>query len=317
MIPKDRIKTALELKEPDDIIPHFEMNFQLCKEEFGVDHPEREEVLKVSGKEKEQLIRRDVELYIRVAERFNWSAVPLWRNYDKNVIFTAAKMVREMVGDKYLIVSFNGGGTYGIPDGADFEEFTFSLHDRPDDLHKEAKKRTETEILWCKRMIEAGVELIILNEDYCFNSGPYISPKMFSEFVTPYLCRVVEELKTAGAYVMIHTDGNIMPIIDQLLEAKPHALQSLDPMAGVDIAEVKTRYGDRVCLMGNVNCSLLQTGTKEEIMENARYAIQNAAPGGGYIFSSSNVIFKGMPLENYYYMLEALEKYGKSSMTVR
>jgi len=311
MKPKDRIKAALELKEPDDIVPHFEMNFQLCKEEFGVDHPKREKIFNASEAKKERLISQDVELYVRVAERFNWSAIPLWRYYTDEAIFIAAKLARKMVGDKYLIASFNAGGTYGIPDGKDFEKFTFSLYDNPKGLHEQAKKRIKKEILWCKRMIDAGIELIILNEDYCYNSGPYISPKMFSEFVTPYLCEVVRKLKEAGAYVMIHTDGNIMPVIDQLLEAEPHALQSLDPMAGVDIAEVKRLYGDRVCLMGNVNCSLLQEGTKDEIIKNSRYAIQNAGHGGGYIFSSSNVIFEGMPLKNYYYMLEALEKYGR------
>jgi len=314
MKPKDRIIAALELKEPDDMVPHFEMNFQLCFEEFGIDHPERGEIFKASLSQKEKLICQDVELYIRVAERFNWSAIPLWRYYSNEAVFMAAKVARKMVGDKYLIASFNSGGTYGIPERNSFEEFTFALYDKPDDLHRQAKKRIEKEVLWCKRMIDAGIELIVLNEDYCYNSGPYISPKMFEEFVTPYLCWVVKELKEAGAHVMIHTDGNIMPIIDQLLEAKPHALQSLDPMAGVDIAEVKRLYGDQVCLMGNVNCSLLQEGTKDEIMENSRYAIQNAGPGGGYIFSSSNVIFKGMPLEHYYYMLEALEKYGKYPM---
>ena len=68
-----------------------------------------------------------------------------------------------------------------------------------------------------------------------------------------------------GFYAIKHTDGNIMPILDQLVQAGPHALHSLDPQGGVDIAEVKRLYGDRVCLIGNVNCGLLDTGTDEEV----------------------------------------------------
>jgi uroporphyrinogen decarboxylase len=70
-------------------------------------------------------------------------------------------------------------------------------------------------------------------------------------------------------------------------------------MAGVDIAEVKRLYGNKVCLIGNVNCALLQTGTREEIIANAKYSIDHGKPNGGYIFSTSNVAFKGMPLESY------------------
>jgi uroporphyrinogen decarboxylase len=67
----------------------------------------------------------------------------------------------------------------------------------------------------------------------------------------------------------------------------------------VDIAEVKSKYGDKVCLIGNVNCGLMQTGTDEEVAESARYALRHGMPGYGYIFSTSNTIYSGMPLERY------------------
>ena len=102
-----------------------------------------------------------------------------------------------------------------------------------------------------------------------------------------------------GAYTIKHTDGNIMPIIDQLVDAGPHALHSLDPMAGVDIKEVKQKYGDRVALCGNVHCAHLQTGTEQQIRDSAEYCLKWGKPGGGYIFCTSNCVFRGMPLDNY------------------
>ena len=68
----------------------------------------------------------------------------------------------------------------------------------------------------------------------------------------------------------------------------------------MDIAEVKRLAGDRLCLMGNVNCGLLQTGTDEEVIASARYALRPGMPGGGYIFSTSNCVFTGMDLERYH-----------------
>jgi len=149
-----------------------------------------------------------------------------------------------------------------------------------------------------------------LCSDYCFNSGPFLSPTQFAEFVTPYLATLVQGYRQMGFYVIKHTDGNIMPIIDQLVQCQPHALHSLDPQAGVDIAKVKRLYGRQVCLIGNVNCGLLQTGTKEEIAESVRYALRHGMPGGGYIFSTSNCVYTGMPLQSYDLMMSIWEAEG-------
>ena len=107
-----------------------------------------------------------------------------------------------------------------------------------------------------------------------------------------------------GHYAIKHTDGDIMPILDQLVSTRPHAIHSLDPMAGVDIAKLKKMIGNKVALIGNVNCALLQTGTLEEIRESALYCLTHGKPGGGYIYSTSNVPFRGLPLERYLYILD-------------
>ena len=120
-----------------------------------------------------------------------------------------------------------------------------------------------------------------------------------TEFVTPYIIRLVAGYSKIGLYVIKHTDGNIMPILDDLLACNPHALHSLDPQGGVDMAEMVRIAGKRVCLIGNVNCGLLDTGTEEECVESARYAIKHGLTAPGYIFSTSNCIYTGMRLERY------------------
>ena len=121
---------------------------------------------------------------------------------------------------------------------------------------------------------------------------------------------LIQGYRDLGFYTIKHTDGNIMPILDQLVQANPHALHSLDPQAGVDIAEVKRLYGDRLCLIGNVNCGLLDTGTEEECVASARYCLQHGMPGGGYIFSTSNCVYTGMRLSRYELIHEVWRKEG-------
>lgn len=101
-----------------------------------------------------------------------------------------------------------------------------------------------------------------------------------------------------------------MPILDQLVQAGPHALHSLDPQGGVDIAEVKRLFGKDICLIGNVNCGLMDSGTDEEVRESARYALKHGMPGGGYIFSTSNCIYTGMKLSRYELILDVLRQEG-------
>ena len=89
---------------------------------------------------------------------------------------------------------------------------------------------------------------------------------------------------------------------------EPHALHSIDPMAGVDIKEVKTLIGDKICLCGNVHCAAMQTGTDEEVIASAEYCMTHGKPGGGYIFCTSNVPFKGLPHERYQMILDVWKR---------
>ncbi|MBN1247277.1 MAG: hypothetical protein JXC32_06435, partial [Anaerolineae bacterium] len=103
---------------------------------------------------------------------------------------------------------------------------------------------------------------------------------------------------------------NIMPILDQLIETNPHALHSLDPQGGVDIAEVKRICGDHITLIGNVNCGLMDTGTDEEVVGSAHYALSRGMPGGRYIFSTSNCVYTGMQLARYELILDVWRREG-------
>tara|TARA_B100001123_G_scaffold431728_1_gene553600 strand:- start:1148 stop:1630 length:483 start_codon:yes stop_codon:yes gene_type:complete len=152
-----------------------------------------------------------------------------------------------------------------------------------------------------------GLDGFALCADYCFNTGTFIPPEWFGEFVTPYLARLGCGYRSQDFYVIKHTGGNIMPILEQLAESSPHAL---DPQGDVDIAEVKRLVGDRVCLIGNVNCRLLDSGSDDECIESAKCALEKGMPSGGYIFSTSNCIYTGMRLVRYNLILDVWRRHG-------
>jgi len=315
MTPRERFIAALERQPLTGRVPHFELVFFLTMEAFGRVHPSQRSYGQWDQMEEKerQLHRNDqADLYIKTAERYEHSAIFLHPNpgHVEDELYRLIDAVREKSGDKYFLM-MHGDATYGIPGGNTMEAFALQLADEPEKLKAQAEERVNNSLAFGERMAaHGGLDGWALCSDYCLNTGPFLSPGQFSEFVTPYLAKLIKGYRDQGYYVIKHTDGNIMPILDQLVQANPHALHSIDPQAGVDIAEVKRLYGDKVCLIGNVNCGALDTGTDEECVESARYCLKHGMPGGGYIFSTSNCIYTGMRLARYELMLDVWRKEG-------
>lgn len=300
---RERAKLALELKKPD-YVPHFEIDFQETEKHFegrtffGIEgEPDR------TGLSFKDMNEHNAKLRVDIAKKFEHSIIVssfVQGNSGKTYFEESEAQIlklRELVGSDLLVL---GGGdpTFEIP-GSDMCEFVTRLYEEPDKMKSIAQERVDHSLENFHKLKKAGAEGFVLWSDYAFNQGPFLSPDMFAEFITPYLKQTIDEIRSMGCYAIKHTDGNLMPIIDQIIDCKPHALHSIDPMAGMDIKEMKEKYGDKVCLIGNVHCAYMQSGTKEQIMESAHYALEYGKPNGGYIFSTSNVVFKGMPIESY------------------
>jgi uroporphyrinogen decarboxylase len=192
--------------------------------------------------------------------------------------------------------------TFSIPEGSTMMAFTEQMYEQPEKLKQEAERRLRDNIAFAEGLQRQGglLDGFALCSDYCFNVNPFFSRDMFAEFISPYLSRAIAAYHSMGYTVIKHTDGNIMPIIDMLVECGPDALHSLDPQGGVDLARVSREYGDRVALIGNVNCGLLQTGTEEACAADVRRALREGMRrGSGYVFSTSNCAYTGLALERY------------------
>ena len=80
----------------------------------------------------------------------------------------------------------------------------------------------------------------------------------------------------------------------------------------VDIYEMKKRYGDRLCLIGNIElATVLATGTPQDVIEDTKMHLRRLAPGGGYCLGSSNSVTSDVPIENYRAMIDTVMEFGK------
>lgn len=301
MTGKERFLKTLRFEMPDRP-PHFEAMFELEREAFGLQFPDRNDW----GTDRDRKIATCVEIYQRIVERYQWDALAVYWPWGDPAGVRAAKRA---FGEQIAIGGIVGAGLWCIDQIDDWEQFATNLAERRDLIHAEAERRCQDACGRIDRLVDAGADFIYLPHDVAGNGGTFCSPADFREIVTPYLARLVARVKQRGALAFFHSDGNLMTVLDQILACEPHALQSLDPMAGMDLAVVKSRTHGRMALMGNVQCNLLQDGPREAIRRSARYCLEHGSPGGGYIFSTSNTIFPGMPLENYEYMLEVFREF--------
>ena len=313
MKPRERFIAALERRPLTGRVPHFELVFFLTMEAFGKVHPSHRNYrqwFQMTEGERE-LHRRDMaDVFIATAVRYEHSAIFLHHPLnDLDEYQRLIDVVRDRTGDGFFLMK-HGDATYGIPNGETMMEWSAWLYEKPEEVKAEAQRRVDEALESALKLRGKGLDGFALCSDYCFNSGPFLRPEVFDWVVVPYLKQLIAGYREMGFYVIKHTDGNIMPILDQLVDCRPHALHSLDPQGGIDIQEVKALYGDQICLCGNVNCGLIDTGTQEEYLESTRYALTHGMPGGGYIFCTSNCVYTGMKLDRYDKILDVWREMG-------
>jgi len=192
-----------------------------------------------------------------------------------------------------------------------YENLLMAIAAEPELVSALVTMSVDVNLAMAKEAASRGAKIVYTGDDYAGDSGPLMSPGHFRELFYPGLCRVIRGFKELGLKVIKHTDGMIWPLMDMILDSGIDCLDPIDPIAGMDLGEVKRKIGSRVALKGNVDCAHLMTlGSPAEVAEATRKALQAGMPGGGFILSSSNSIHSAVKPGNYRAMLETLKQYG-------
>lgn len=304
MTHKERFAKALRREKIEGHVPQFELVFFLTMEAFGKVHPSHRyysQWNQMSELEKELQMDDMAQLYIDTAKKYDHDAIFVHPNPgDIDNVKRLLTAIREKTGDEYFIM-MHGDTTIGIPNGDEMIEFSVKMYEEPEALHEQQKKWQENATKTATALSKTGLlDGFALCSDYAFNVNPFFSPDMFAELVAPHLKECIDTYRDLGFYTIKHTDGNINPILEQIVDCSPDAIHSIDPQGHMNLLEVRKKYGDRVCTIGNVNCGLLQTGTIEEAQADVRRCLKEGmSEGYGFIFSTSNCVYTGLPLERY------------------
>ena len=173
------------------------------------------------------------------------------------------------------------------------------------------EKLSKASQAFAEAYIEAGVDVLVVTDDYADNHGPLISPKLFREYELSNLQKIVEIGRRHSVPVLKHSDGNLYPILDDIIETGIAGLHPIEPGI-MDLKAFKADYGKRVCILGNVDCrQVLPFGGEEDVRRDVRRCIDAAGEGGGFVLASSNSIHGNVKVDNVYIMVDEGRKYGK------
>ncbi len=267
----------------------------------------------------------ETDYHSEVDSKISREGIPALREYVEHIerspsivspdMLAGLKAVLAPAREKFFVL---GNADVLLPSGANWLPVFFECMALEPELADRYFEATTKEMLGLiDAQAEAGVDGFIGGVDIAGHVTTLISPAMFERFFFPYLRRIVDRCHAHSLPFIKHTDGNIEVIEKELLlGCGVDGYHAIEPSAGMDIARLKKQYGDRLTLLGNIDCGhLLTRGTKSEIAEAVRRCIRDAAPGGGYVLSSSNSIHGDIPTANFLAMLEAARKFGEYPIT--
>ena len=220
-------------------------------------------------------------------------------------LYHAAQRVLDERGDRAAAASIKlGVAPMLVSMGLD--GFAYALADDPALVHEVLRRYVDWQLVVTRRLVGMGFDFLWSFDDVAFKSGPFCSLAAFRKFLLPALRRSSEAITLPWIF---HSDGNIMPVLDDLLTLGMRGLHPIEP-GPMNLAEVKARYGKRVCIVGNVSVDTLGRGTPGEVRETVRQCMAVGKPGGGYMITSSNSIPPYAQPENVRAMAQAIQEFG-------
>ncbi len=234
---------------------------------------------------------------------------PVWKEADQRGMEdaqTGIAAIRRKLGEVFCFPGIpSGPSLMGLYDEVGLEDFSYYLADCPDVIVELMELNTVCAERWYAHLPDDhGIEAGFLGDDIAFKSGPLMNPVWMREHYFPRLARAIAAAHARGITVLFHSDGNLNPILDDLVAAGIDGLNPIEVLAGMDVGEIHRRY-PHLFMAGGIDVSqLLPFGTPEQVRDAVRKAI--GAAEGRILIGSSTELHEDVPLANFLALREAV-----------
>ena len=224
-------------------------------------------------------------------------------------LYTEAEGVVREYGSEYWIV---GVTVTTIFEAAwalrGLERMLMDLVEKPDIADQILEIPYQYHLAAAKRLVELGVDMIWTGDDIGGQHRLIMSPRHWRRFLKPRMARFVSDLKAINPAVKVayHSDGNILPLIPELIEIGIDVLNPIQP-ASMDPAMIKQQFGDKLCFWGSIDEQhTLPFGTSEAVRDEVRQRLATIGAGGGLILGPTHHVQLDTPLENFWAMVNTI-----------
>jgi uroporphyrinogen decarboxylase len=150
-----------------------------------------------------------------------------------------------------------------------------------------------------RRLASAGIDIFSVGGDIAMHTRLFMRPEVWREHFKWRDALLIEEAKKYGVkHFFFHTDGNLMEVMEDLIEIGFTIFDPIQPEC-MDPYEVKERWGDKITLHGTISSQrTLPFGTVEDVRREVRERIERCGVNGGLVIAPNNVVQYDVPLEN-------------------
>ena len=224
---------------------------------------------------------------------------------DEKLLRSIEEMIKRYKGDRAMGARIRLGASPSIL-SMGLENLAYFYADEDDTLIKTVGMYTDWSRRLNRNLSEMDFDFFWAFDDIAYTSNMMMSPPMFREVFKDALKKAAETIKKPWIF---HSDGNYQAILDDIIELGASGIHPIEKDS-MDTRWLKENYGDRLCLIGNIDIGYtLSYGTEQEVDDEVRERIELLGPGGRYIISDSNSIPEGCKAENIIAMSKAIEKY--------
>jgi len=225
-------------------------------------------------------------------------------------VFEVIDYVIDRLGDKKFIIG-PAGKEVGMVLLGGMERGLMEYASNPEVVKAAGKQQLKTGNQEDFYYIREGIDAVMWGQDFSYNRGPMISPKMYKEFVLPNCKARVKHVKeTFNLPVIKHACGNNWALMDFFIDTGYDCYESIQASAGMNIKQLKDKYGDKICLWGGYDYEKLVSGSKDDIKKDIENAV-DVAKDRGFILGSSHSVGVGSNYDQFMTVLEEIERMRK------
>lgn len=229
-----------------------------------------------------------------------------WPDVDDERLYEPMRKFSAAYGGEFAIYAGIRLGISFCLNSVGLDGFSYAIYDDPNMIKELVDRYCEWAARLNANLVSAGADFLWSFDDLAYKRMPMFSADVFREFFLPYVKKTADRITVPWIF---HSDGNLLPVLDSLLELGMDGLHPLEPGA-MDLVELKGKYGDKVTLVGNIDIDYTMTeASREEVFKLVKERIDLLGPGGRYIVSDSNSVPYYCRPENVIQVGEAVRQF--------